>query len=866
MDENARLRAFRAVLKSANTSLAESFAQGADIVDLIHSRARFIDALILEAWRACIESNFYPTLIAVGGYGRGELHPCSDVDLMILITDEPSEEQARQIETFLTFLWDIGLAVGHAVRLISDCTSAAQKDVTIATALMESRLLDGNPADFDEMKTAVGPDKIWPANKFFEAKRTEQVSRHAKFHDTAYNLEPNVKEGPGGLRDIQNVAWVAKRHFNATTLHDLVKVGFLTEPEFEELEVGQRFLWQVRLALHLLAKRSEDRLLFDYQSRIAAQFGYQDTPHSLAVEQFMQRYYRTVMELNRLNEMLLELFEEAILLDPDTPATPLGDHFSERNGFLETVSDNTFKQSPSALLDLFLHLQKLPYLKGVSATTIRQVRRDRELIDEEFRANPENRKLFMDILGKPAGVTHELRRMNRYGILGRYLPEFGRIVGRMQFDLFHAYTVDAHTLFVVSNLRRFALPRFDHEFPDCSEIMQKLDKPVLAYLAGLFHDIAKGRGGDHSKLGAIDAEKFCEQHALSRYESRLVSWLVRNHLLLSVTAQKKDISDPEVVMEFARIVADQVHLDYLYILTVADVRATNPALWNSWKASLFRELYERARRALRQGLENPIDKNELIDETKLAALNILESSELQKSDVKKMWAPFGDEYFLLFTPKELAWHAEILLNVEDESTPTIHVKQQTDRGVTAVFVFAPDSGRIFPMATATLEQLGLNIVDARIVSVGHNLTVHSYHVLEDTGSYIDSAERQSQIQTITRRELARPTSSPMRITRHVPRQVRMFITPTNIEFGEDAPNSRTVIDISTGDRPGLLSKIGQVFDSCEIRLQNARIATVGERAEDVFFVTDFNGQPLASETVLEELRQKLLVQLEDGTT
>ncbi|MEE8119867.1 MAG: [protein-PII] uridylyltransferase [Gammaproteobacteria bacterium] len=864
-DRRTHLASCRAALKSAGSELANTFANGADIVDLIHSRASFIDSLVVNVWQRYVNHQFLASLVAVGGYGRGELHPYSDVDLMILIAKEPGTEQTEQLETFLTFLWDIGLAVGHSVRTIDDCADAAKQDVTIATALMESRLLCGSQKHFRVMKEAVAKDKMWPSDKFFDAKRAEQVRRHAKFHDTAHNLEPNVKESPGGLRDIQNITWVAKRHFGTQTLHDLVSTGFLTENEYQELETGQRFLWEVRFALHVLTGRCEDRLLFDYQPRLASRFGYKDAPHSLAVEQFMQRYYRMVMELNRVNEMLLELFEENILLDPHSPATRLGKDFIERNGFLETVSDDTFRNSPSALLKLFIHLQKNPALKGVSAATIRQIRRDRILVDEKFRANPENQRLFMDILSTPNGVTHELRRMNRYGVLGRYLPEFGRVVGRMQFDLFHAYTVDEHTLFVISNLRRFALPRFDREFPYCSEIMQRLDKPVLAYIAGLFHDIAKGRGGEHSTLGATDAENFCRRHELSRYESRLVSWLVRNHLLLSITAQKKDISDPNVIMDFARAVGDQIHLDYLYVLTVADVRATNPVLWNSWKASLFRELYDQARRVLRQGLENPIDKQDLISETKGVALKTLVTDGYSKADIENVWQPFGDEYFLLFTHQELAWHATILLHIDDDSTPTVRVKQQTDRGVTAVFVFAPESGRIFPMVTATLVQLGLNIVDARIVSLGESLTIHTYHVLEDTGMYIDNTERQMQIQEIIQSELARSTSQPMQVTRHVPRQVRMFTTPTNIEIRKDEANQRTVIDIATGDQPGLLSKIGQVFDACEIRLQNARIATVGERVEDVFFVTDRDGLPLNDENRIERLHEKLRTQLEDRT-
>ena len=389
------------------------------------------------------------------------------------------------------------------------------------------------------------------------------------------------------------------------------------------MQDGEEFLWRIRFALHELTGRREDRLLFDHQRNLAEILGYEDASYTLAVEQLMQRYYRTVMELSRLNEMLLQQFEEIILMDPNAPAEPINARFAAKNAYLQVVDESLFAREPSALLELFLLLQQHPDLKGVSAFTIGAVKRNLHLIDDEFRQNPRNQRLFLDILRAPEGVTHELRRMNVYGVLGRYIPAFGRIVGRMQYDLFHAYTVDEHTLFVVSNLRRFALSRFDHEFPHCSEIMQSLEKPEIAYLAGLFHDIAKGRGGDHSTLGAVDAEAFCIEHGLTKYEARTVSWLVLNHLIFSTTAQKKDLGDPDVINAFASQVGDPLHLDYLYVLTVADVRGTDPKLWNSWKAQLFRDLYELTKRALRRGLENPIESEQLILEKKDKALRYL---------------------------------------------------------------------------------------------------------------------------------------------------------------------------------------------------------------------------------------------------
>ncbi|MEO1204312.1 MAG: [protein-PII] uridylyltransferase, partial [Pseudomonadota bacterium] len=458
----------------------------------------------------------------------------------------------------------------------------------------------------DAMQAATAPDRIWPSDTFFAEKRKEQIARHRRYDDTGYNLEPNVKGSPGGLRDIQMVGWVAKRHFGCKTLAELVDHKFLTPGQRDRLLDGQAFLWRVRFALHTLTGRREDRILFDHQITLAKMLGYEDATYTLAVEQMMQRYYRTVMDLSRLNEILLQLFEEAILMDPDAAPQPLNDRFQVKNGYLQTVDDRVFERAPSALLEVFLLLQQHQKIRGVSAYTVGLIKRNLHRIDDEFRQNPRNHRLFLSILRAPEGVTHELRRMNRYGVLGLYLPSFGRIVGRMQYDLFHAYTVDEHTLVVVSNLRRFALSRFDHEFPLCSRIMQSFDKPEISYLSGLFHDIAKGRGGDHSELGAVDAEAFCLEHGMDREDAATVAWLVRHHLALSTIAQKQDIGDPDVINEFAAFVGDQRHLDYLYVLTIADVRGTNPKLWNSWKASLFRGLYQATSRALGHGLEHPV--------------------------------------------------------------------------------------------------------------------------------------------------------------------------------------------------------------------------------------------------------------------
>ena len=839
--------AFRTALAEGDRVLAQRFRTDEAVETLVRDRAALVDALVTRAWRlhagTAAESL---ALVAVGGYGRGELLPCSDVDVMILLPQGENPGWTAPLERFLTFLWDIGLETGHSVRTIDDCRQEALANLGVATTLFEARLLAGSSELFDAMRRALAPDRMWSSRDFFDAKLREQAERHHRFHDTAHNLEPNVKQGPGGLRDLQTIAWVAKRHFGAETLDGLAAHGFIEARELAQLESAQSWLWRVRFALHLVSGRREDRLLFDHQIRLARMFGYEDATYTLAVEQFMQRYYRTAMLVSWLNELLLQQFREEIVADRNAPVLPLSGDFQERDEYLEAVTDDVFARHPSALLELFVVLQQNPRLRGVRARTIRLVAEHLWLIDEEFRQNPRNHRLFLEILRAPAGVTHELRRMNLYGVLGRYIPAFGRIVGRMQYDLFHAYTVDAHTLFVVSNLRRLALERYDHEFPKLAQIFRSLAKPELAYLAAIFHDIAKGRGGDHSDLGAVDAEAFCLEQGLSRYDARLVAWLVRHHLKLSVTAQKQDISDPQVVNAFAQEVGDQARLDYLYVLTVADVRGTNPKLWNSWKATLFDELYERVKQALRRGLESPLDREQLIAETQSLARERLAAAGVAAESIERVWSTLTDAYFLRHAAAEIAWHTTGLVAREPgDTSPLIAVAEHPGRGgATVVLVYTQGRHHSFARATAALDQLGVSIQDARITPTADGGSLDNYLVLEDTGLPITDRERMAGIERRLCAALSEKRATAPQVTRRIPRQVRMFTTPTQVSFSADPENGRTLVEVVAGDRPGLLSEIGQVFWDQKLELHGAKIMTVGERAEDVFTVADETGRPL----------------------
>jgi [protein-PII] uridylyltransferase len=853
---------YRKCLAEAHEELKARFLAEEPVEILVHARAALIDAVLRQAWFEHLGNDVHNwALVAVGGYGRGELHPCSDIDILLLVARPPDDSERSQVERLIAFLWDIGLEVGHSVRTVSECVQESTADVSVMTTLLEARLLHGDAALLAGMNAALSPPGIWPEKEFFEAKLKEQADRHLKANDTAYNLEPNVKTGPGGLRDIQTIGWVAKRHFGAESLDGLAGRGFITASELRRLKQAQSFLWKVRFGLHIVTGRREDRLLFDHQLKLAQTFGYEDASYTLAVEQFMQRYYRTVMDVSLLNELLLQLFREAILSNEED-IRPLNARFQVRNGSLEARREDVFARTPSALLELFVLLQQNPDIKGVRASTMRAVTRSLWLIDEEFRQNPRHHRLFMDILRAPVGVTHELRRMNTYEVLGRYIPAFGRIVGRMQYDLFHAYTVDAHTLFVLSNLRRLAIPRYDHELPELSRIMQQLPKPEIAYLAALFHDIAKGRGGDHSELGSVDAEAFCLEQGLSRYDARLVAWLVRNHLELSVTAQKQDITDPEVVNAFARKVGDETHLDHLYVLTCADVRGTNPKLWNSWKASLFHEFYERVKRALRRGLESPIDEDELIGETQGAARALLISHGISEEDVARVWARFSTLYFLQYTPEEVAWHTRLLVERQPGPGDTlVAIEPRSVRGTTAVLAFAPEGIQGFARTTAVLDQLGLNIVDARISPTDDGFSLGLYHILEDDGAPITDQDRQNEIEFAVRRALQRADATVPVVSRRAPRQARMFNTATQVAISVDDRNQRSVLELVAGDRPGLLCDVGKVLMQQHVELRKAKIMTVGERAEDVFYVTDLQHRPL-NEAAAQQLKEKLLQALD----
>ncbi|MAY43203.1 MULTISPECIES: [protein-PII] uridylyltransferase [unclassified Neptuniibacter] len=864
------LPVYKEALGKIKESLDERFKDGDDIRKLVYGRAWEIDRILQTAWAQFNWPEGKIALIAVGGYGRGELHPHSDIDLLILLSDDlDAENHHDSISGFLTQLWDMNLDIGSSVRTISECYKEAQNDITIATNLIESRTLTGNDQLHTEMYNKVTSEDAWSDKEFFIAKLNEQKERHKKTNNTEYNLEPNLKNSPGGLRDLQTIGWVAKRHFGSTYIRDLVADGFLTEPELEILNKGELYLWSVRYALHMICNRREDRLLFDHQRSLAEFFGYTDEDGKLAVEQFMSKYYRIAMAMSEFNGILLQHFDEAILRATEKPnIQPLNNRFQIHNDFIELTREDIFEKKPFALMELFVLLAQNPQIKGVRASTIRLIRDNRHRIDDDFRKDIRNTSLFMELLRCPESVSTQLSLMTRYGILGRYLPAFGNIIGQMQHDLFHIYTVDAHTMKVIQMCRQFRHNEYREEFPIAHRIVNQLPKIELLYIAALFHDIAKGRGGDHSELGATDALEFCEQHHLGKWDSHLVAWLVQSHLLMSMTAQRKDISDPDVIHTFAKQVRDVLHLDYLYVLTIADINATNHTLWNSWRATLMRKLYTETKRALRRGLENPINKEDRIEQIQHEAMAILKRQGLELEDFNPLWSSIGEEYFLHETAQSIAEHTKAIIEHGKIDEPLILIRQTSHRvfeGATEIFIYSKDIDNLFAATVAAMDQLHLNIQDARIIVTESGEALNTYTVLSDDNTPLsENPEQLSQIKQILIDELDDPDDYPDIIQRRIPRQMKLFTTPTQVYLSNDPTLHQTVLEVITPDRPGLLARVGGIFSEHNLSVRKAKIASVGEKVEDFFFITDQTGSPIADPALCQTLQDKICLQLDEN--
>ena len=852
----------REALAAAGKRLDEHYLANRRIGDIVSARAWLIDQVLIAVWeRLPWPDGKNISLLAVGGYGRGELLPHSDVDLLILTRGTRHTAYRDCIDRFTALLWDIGLDIGQSVRSIRQCKAGARDDIIIATTLMESRALAGPEDLHEKMLAATGAGAIWPTRKFLRAKWDEQIVRHERYHDIDYALEPNIKTSPGGLRDIQTIAWVAKRHYGADSFRAMKELGFLTRGEHIMLMRGRHFLWKLRYGMHMLEGRREDRLRFDKQRALAEMFDYRDDKESLGVEKLMKRYYRAVGNLRGLNDMLLQHLDEAISRGGRRDAVvDLNRRFRVRNGYLEARSDKIFRRTPSALLEVFVLLANNPQIQGIRASTIRLLREHRKLINAKFRSDIRNISMFMELLHSPHQLVTQLRRMARYGILGRYLPEYGRIMGQMQHDLFHIYTVDAHSLQVVQNMRQLALPEAEAEFPIVAQIYKSLPKVALLYIAGLYHDIAKGRGGDHSILGKTDAENFCRRHRLSAWDGKLVSWLVENHLLMSMTAQRKDIDDPEVIHDFARAVGDKLHLDYLYTLTVTDIRATNPELWNSWRATLLRNLYQNTRRVLRLGLENPRERGERIADKKESAREQLRAGGLSKARVAAVWAQMNDEYFVRESVDNICWHTRAIIDHGGDG-PLVSLRdisEDAPDGATLVFTYTRDAEYLFANSTVAFERLKLNVQSARIFTSSSGQCANTYTVLEADGNPVgNNPKRVAEIGAVLLRHLDNPGKRLPSPKFHRSRRQSSFGRHVSASLFHSPGKDYSTLEINCPDQPGILACVGQVFAEFGVNLKDARITTLGERVEDLFYIADGGGGPLHDAALAQSLRERI---------
>lgn len=855
---------FKQIIAKADAILRTRFERHENVRTLVYQRAQLIDQLLREAWYA-FELKDRASLIAVGGYGRGELHPHSDIDLLILTKEH--DDISSLISQFITFLWDTSLIIGHSVRDIPQCIEAAQTDVTVYTNLLENRFICGDSELYNKILDIIESDKIWPPKAYFEAKYQEQKERYARPNNSEYNLEPNVKNAPGGLRDIQMVIWITKRILGDGTLRTLHQNNFLTDSEYNSLRMGEEFLWRVRYGIHLLSKRPEERLLISLQRDLASLFGFQDNDRYMAVEQFMHAYYRWVLRLSQLNEVLIEYIREQIFSDDALQeVTPINRRFQINNGRLETTHSNVFARSPTALLELFAILGEQPSLLKLKASTIRQIRAHLHLIDDRYRKDIRNISLFMEIMRSKYNLVPILERMRRYGVLGAYLPEFDKITGIMQHDLFHRYTVDAHTLLLIKYLRIFYDGKEFDKFPLASRLARKIPKPELLFIAGLYHDIGKGRGGNHAVLGAVDARKFCERHALSEWDTELVVWLVEKHLLMSGVSQKQDLSDPEVIHRFAKRVEDPVYLDYLLCLTVADINATNPDLWNSWKAMLIRQLYHATSRIFAQGIGERPQKSIWIKATKKDALAILTSRGLNKSRVLPLWESFGDDYFLREQAGDIAWHTQTILTKTD-SLPLVMLRDYSDSqavSATQIFIRTRERDHVFVSIVTSISNLGLDIYDARIHSSQDGYTADSFVVLDSNGLPIgdDNDQVRKVINTIQSDLIKLDNNQrPVRI----PRIMRYFNSPATAEIIniDERPYSR--LEVIAPDRPGLLAHIGEVFVEFGVQLHFARIITMGHKVEDSFYITDSNNQKITRPEAIKALCEQICKILDNSS-
>ncbi len=847
---------FREGKKALIAHFMQSRATAPAASRLIKALTRHVDATLAQLWVDCGMPGSM-ALVAVGGFGRGELLPHSDVDVLVLLPDEATVDTGSPlkatIEAFITACWDIGLEVGSSVRTVAECVLEARADQTVQTALLESRLVCGarKLALYFQRETAA----LMDAKAFLRAKTLEMHQRHTKYEDTPYALEPNCKESPGGLRDLQVVMWVARAAGLGRNWAELAANGLITPFEVKQLQRNEGTLRLIRARLHAVAGRREDRLVFDLQTAVAESFGYTSSRSARSSEVLMHRYYWAAKAVTQLNQILMLNIEERINGSETAPMRQINPRFLDRAGMLEVARDDLYTANPRAILETFLVFQKTPGIKGLSARTLRALYNSRDAMDTAFRHDPVNRAQFLDILRQPQGITHAFRLLNQTSVLGRYLWVFRRIVGRMQHDLFHVYTVDQHILMVLRNVRRFFIPEHAHEYPFCSQLASEWDKPWVLVVAALFHDVAKGRGGDHSALGAVEVRRFCRDHAIARADAGLIEFLVKHHLTMSTVAQKEDLSDPDVIRAFADKVVDVRRLTALYLLTVADIRGTSPKVWNAWKGKLLEDLYRYTLRAL-GGAKPNMDAD--LEARKQEARQILALHSALPGTEVPLWKTLELSYFARHDASEIAWHARALWRHLDPPQAVVRARPSPVGDGLQVLVYAPDQADLFMRICGYFDGGGFSIQDAKVHTSRTGLALDTFQVLHpqceasDPGSYRDLISLvETQLALAINSQAALPEPSRGRVSR----RVKSFPITPRVSLRPDERAQRWLLSISTSDRSGLLYAIARVLAHHGINLQLAKVSTLGERVEDTFLV---NGPALQQTRAQLQIESELL--------
>jgi [protein-PII] uridylyltransferase len=830
------LAAIRARHREGKAILLERFAAARPTaraaLTLIRALAGEVDGTLLELWQlAGMPAG--AALVAVGGYGRGDLFPHSDIDVLVLLADDASEgveRRRRSTERFITNCWDAGLEIGSSVRTVEECVELARADVTVQTAMLESRLLAGERRIFTAFQKASAA--AMDAKAFLRAKTLEMRQRHQKYENTPYSLEPNCKESPGGLRDLQTVIWVARAAGLGRTWQQLAAHGLITPFEVRQLQRNEGVLRLIRARLHAIAGRREDRLVFDLQTAVAESFGYRSNDGQRASERLMRRYYWAAKAVTQLNQILMLNIEERVNGLQDAPMRPINAKFLEKGGMLEVASDDLYQRDPHAILETFLVYQQTVGPKGLSARTLRALYNARNLMDAKFRRDPVNHATFMKILKAAEGQTHAFRLMNETSVLGRYLWVFRRIVGQMQHDLFHVYTVDQHILMVMRNVRRFFIPEHAHEYPFCSQLASSFERPWVLYIAALFHDVAKGRGGDHSVLGEREAERFCRDHGVEGEDARLIEFLVAQHLTMSRIAQKEDLSDPEVIGEFTKTIVDERHLTALYLLTVADIRGTSPKVWNAWKGKLLEDLYRVTLRAI--GGSRPNLDTE-IEATKLEARLLLNLASLPGTVETPLWRTLELSYFARHDASEIAWHTRKLVDLVDTPTPIVRARLSPLGVGLQVLVYAPDRQDLFARTCGYFDGAGFNILDAKVHTTTTGYALDTFLV---TSPHLEQHYRDliAYVETQLAGALQSTGPLPEPSRGRISRRVRSFPVTPRVTLRPDERAQRWLLAVSASDRSGLLYAISRVLAQHNINLQLAKITTLGERVEDTFLI------------------------------